>query len=47
MPVRAGRTTRMDSKQFDRLAQSFGQPGSRRSLTRLLGGLGYGGVLSV
>ena len=37
----------MDSKRFDRLAQTFGQPHSRRSLTRLLGGLGLGGVLSV
>jgi hypothetical protein len=37
----------MDSEHFDRLAQSFGQPHSRRSLTRLIGGLGLGGVLSL
>ena len=37
----------MDADRFDGLARTFGQPRSRRSLTRLLGGLGLGGVLSV
>ncbi len=37
----------MDSERFDRLVQTFGRPRSRRSLTRLLGGMGLGGALSV
>jgi len=36
----------MESERFDRLARTVGQPRSRRSLTRLLGGLGLGGVLA-
>ena len=36
----------MDSERFDRLARAFGRPRSRRSLARLLGGLGLGGALA-
>jgi hypothetical protein len=36
----------MDADRFDTLARSLTTPRSRRSLARLLGGLGLGGVLS-
>jgi hypothetical protein len=37
----------MESERFDQLARTVGQPRSRRSLTRLLAGLGLAGVLAV
>jgi hypothetical protein len=37
----------MDADRFDILARSLSTPRSRRSLTRLLGGLGLGGGLAV
>src|SRR3954453_16884294 len=39
--------TPLEADRFDRLARIVGQPRSRRSLTRLLGGVGLGAVLAV
>jgi hypothetical protein len=39
--------TWMDADRFDAIARSLTTPRSRRSLTRLLGGLGVAGILSV
>ena len=36
----------MDDARFDALTKTFGTAHSRRRLTRLLGGLSVGGVLS-